>query len=375
MAHRFIIGQTGTGKTTILSQWLIHDIHSNTGVLYLDLAGTTTDTLLSHIPPPRIAETYLYDPARFSVPFNPLITENPPFTAQALAEAIKTANGYGRISTPQMDSVLFNALMSLIEAKQGLFGLYFMLVSPMYREHVLNRVSNDVVKEFWHVFETLKDNEKVNYVASTFNKIQPLMADPRILAISHTDNRLPLNDIAQNGLLFLRLPQGEFGVERSALLASLLITTFSHSLMKRDSTVPFHLYIEDAHTLSPDVLITMLGTMRQHNVELTLTGRYLSEFDPRLMDAIRANCESYVFRTSYEDTDSFPVLPPQDIKPHELLPYTYWRFGDGRPMLEALTLPDFPTYPDSLRLIHSHHRRNLHAPQNRELAKLMEKFS
>lgn len=50
MRHSFIVGQTGTGKSSLMESMIIQDIHAGRGVAVIDPHGDMVDNILKRIP-------------------------------------------------------------------------------------------------------------------------------------------------------------------------------------------------------------------------------------------------------------------------------------------------------------------------------------
>jgi hypothetical protein len=375
MAHRHLLGKADSGQNTLATEWALHDIKNNHAICYFDFAGTDTATIISRIPKSRTHQVIDFAPAQYAIPYNPLITDTPTLTADTLATAIKYGFGFADTPTARMSGLLYNLLMALISARQGLFGMFLMLDSDSYREHVLRAVSDPVVLRYWHWYGSLPDKQQYEERSSTYNKVQMLMADPRIRDISGTRSAFDLKDIVTDKILFIRLPQGEFGVEKVQLLSNLWLTQIHQAAMSRDRTVPLSIYINDFYRLAPATLKDILATGSEYNLSLTLSNQYLDQVDRSLMDSISANTDQYIFRVSKEDADRLPAVKPQDFLLFETHPSEYVRFHDGsysRGTVGPLThLP----VPASAGKIHDRMRFNLHSPATKEIAELLKKHS
>jgi len=83
--HVYILGKSGTGKSTLLANMAINDIRHGEGIALVDPHGDTAEHLLDYIPNERINDVAYLDP---SVPgksfhLNPLFVKN-----QAYAELV-----------------------------------------------------------------------------------------------------------------------------------------------------------------------------------------------------------------------------------------------------------------------------------------------
>lgn len=373
MAHIHIMGGSGTGKSTFTRGLILDAIYRGEGVAYFDPHGHDTDELIPYIPRSRRPDVILFDPTLFAIPYNPLITDNPHKTAQSLTSAISTVWGYSDVPTPRMDGVLYNALIALIEAREGLFGLYMILVSERYRAHVLTSDMNPVVRSFWLWYETLTEKEKFQVVESTFNKVQILMADPRMLALFGKKDRLSLSAAVKDKILLFRLPQGELGLEKAAMIGSLLLVQLHAALMARDTTVPFTVFVDEVHSFAYDPIAEMLSGIRKRNVSVVVAHQYLSQLAPLLRASLKANATPHLFRLSHEDSAAFPELG-NVVKPHELLNFQYWELG-SYPTIKASSPLERETFATARRDIEANMRMHCEGSALAENHALLAKFA
>lgn len=70
--HMYIVGKTGTGKSTFIANLLKSDMAAGNGLALLDPHGELVDTVLEHIPTNRINDVILFDvsDSDFPIGFN-----------------------------------------------------------------------------------------------------------------------------------------------------------------------------------------------------------------------------------------------------------------------------------------------------------------
>lgn len=61
--HRYILGKTGTGKSTVMLNLMLADIENGDGLFHIDPHGQDADRLLEHIPSKRKSDVILFDPS------------------------------------------------------------------------------------------------------------------------------------------------------------------------------------------------------------------------------------------------------------------------------------------------------------------------
>lgn len=72
--HMYVIGKTGTGKSTLLKNMAISDISKGYGICVIDPHGDLTEELLDYVPVGRVNDVIYFNPSDTShfIPFNPL---------------------------------------------------------------------------------------------------------------------------------------------------------------------------------------------------------------------------------------------------------------------------------------------------------------
>ena len=153
--------------------------------------------------------------------------------------------------------------------------------------------------------KTEKDKELWN--SSTYNKLYALLLDTRMQLLFGTSKGLfSVSDAVKDKVLFIRLPQGQLGIGKVRLIGSLLLTQIQLACLKRDTTVPFHLYIDEVHSFASSTIAEMLSGLRKFNVHITVAHQYVEQLDKSLFSSLMGNCdERMVFKISREDADLF----------------------------------------------------------------------
>src|SRR5215831_18865178 len=74
LRHTWLLGATGTGKTTLLHNLMVSDIENGHGIALLDPHGDEAHFLLDCIPPDRVQDVIYFSPrdTKFPVSWNPL---------------------------------------------------------------------------------------------------------------------------------------------------------------------------------------------------------------------------------------------------------------------------------------------------------------
>ncbi len=312
LQHVFVIGRTGTGKSTALKSFILQDIEAGAGCAFFDPHGDDTAQLLSLVPPSRLNDVILYDPSDFDFPigFNPLHNVPPqrrPFVASAVVDCFRAI--WGHSWGPQVEMFVYAGVAALLDMPDGtLMGLKFLLTSPTYRKRVLARVADPAIRDFWETdFAThMPEREQRERTLSTLNKIGALIADPAIRnSIGQAKNAIDFADILDRRLIFIaRLPQGELGIEKSSLIGALLLSNFHLHALGRNDRTPFHLFLDEFHHFGNSTVIEMLSGIRKFGVSVTLACQYLDQLSPAMRAAVLGTVGSMLaFRTGSLDAE------------------------------------------------------------------------
>lgn len=347
MAHHHLIGQ---GHETLV-QSLIHADLSHQYQRYkarefprqlfvLDPNGQTVDWLLDYIP--RQREVVLCDP-REPIAWNPLsdVTDIPA-VASSIVDTFRAINGYD-ISANLFNKALYSAVSAILEANGTLFEVKYFFLSDKLRRDVLKRVHNPIIKRFWEgEYVKLSPRERNELIRSAETTFHILISDPRIAAIlAQPKSTFSLADL---DVFLATIPQGAFGIQRSATVGSLLLGQLL-ATVQRHPYEDLRVYVLDCHYFAPQTLIELLQTGHKYGVSLTLCHGTLSQLDLRLKDTLLGLAATrHVFRVSQKDADELESLVEHDNtnpRLNELAPGVYrtYPITDKKTMDKSATLP------------------------------------
>jgi len=67
--HLYVIGKTGTGKTTLIANMAIDDMKKKHGIAVIDPHGDLSEILLNYVSSHRVNDVCYLDPANKDFPF------------------------------------------------------------------------------------------------------------------------------------------------------------------------------------------------------------------------------------------------------------------------------------------------------------------
>jgi hypothetical protein len=294
--HCYVIGASGTGKSTLLLNLILQDIERGEGIAVLDPHGDLIDEILGRIPERRHGDVVLLDPSdeAYSVGFNVL---------QAHSEVEKNLLGsdlvavFRRLSTSwgdQMTSVLGNAVLAFLESTEGgsLVDLRRFLVDPAFRAKHLKTVQDPEIVYYWErTFPLLVAKPQGPILTRLDTFLRPKLIR---YMVAQKKNRFDLGAVMNEGKIFLaKLSQGAIGEENAYLLGTLLVSKFHQLAMSRQEISAaerrnFYLYIDEFHNFVTPSMAAILSGARKYRLGLILAHQELQQLVSRDADVASA---------------------------------------------------------------------------------------
>ncbi len=329
--HMYVIGKTGMGKTNLLENLVIQDIQKGHGVAFIDPHGDTAEKLIKAIPANRINDVIYFNPSDqdFPIAFNVMEKVAPEYrhlVASGLVGVFKKiwADSWG----PRLEYILRNAIMALLEYPGStLLGVTRILVDKTYRDRVVQKVTDPVVKSFW-VDEFSKWNDRVlqEVISPIQNKVGQFLSSALIRNIvGQTVSSFDVREAMDNRkILIMNLSKGRIGEDNSALLGAMMITKIQLAAMGRvdmpeEDRSDFYLYVDEFQNFATESFANILSEARKYHLNLILANQYVAQIDEKVRDAIFGNAGTIIsFRVGAMDAEFLekefdPVFLMNDI--------------------------------------------------------------
>ncbi len=343
MRHTFIIGQTGTGKSTLMESMILQDIKGGQGLAVIDPHGDLIDDILGKIPPERMEDVILFDvlDREHPVGFNILqwyTVDERDLIIDELYTVLDHIYDMKQTGGPIFESN-FRGMLKLLmgEKRQDDFTptiLNFMMcyLNEEFLDWLGSRTEDPANRDF--IRELKRTGGEVSlrniapYITSKFSRYINDTTLMRIIGQEQTS--FDFDDIMNNGRIFLvKLGKGRFGSQVSSLLANMLVSRFKYAAMKRgdlpkNKRRDFYLYVDEFHNLPSENFTELLSEARKFRMSLTMATQYTAQISSRdtrdnLLSAVIGNVGTFVcFRIGQEDAKIIssvfhPYFSPLDI--------------------------------------------------------------
>lgn len=333
--HMYIIGGTGTGKTTTLLHMIHHDLNRGNGFAVIDPHGDLVQRILEIIPKKRINDVVFFNPYDIENPIGlnilEMSTDLSPTETQREKDLIASSIisifhklYQARYLGPRMEHILRNAVLTTLELESPtLMTVYKLLTDIAFRKKIITNLPEGVLKDFWNnEFEKLGSYQKAEQISPITNKLG------RFLTISMTRNilnqkvsKLNFEEILNTKkILLCNLSKGKIGEDTSSFLGSLLIAKLQHVALRRsqireEKRKDFFLYIDEFQNFATNSFAQLLSEARKYRLNTILAHQTISQIEDKdLIKIIFANVGTVVsFRTSNPSDEAMilPLFSPQ----------------------------------------------------------------
>jgi Helicase HerA, central domain len=338
MQHIYVLGKTGTGKSTLLHTLFMQDVVNGRGCILLDPHGDLSCAIARATPQAHqhrllyvdVADqacTFGYNPLK-NIPANLI-----PLAASGLLETFRHHFGEKAWGS-RMEHIFRNVLFALLEYQNAdLSDILRMLSEKEFRALVLAKVTNPQVLYFWQVeFTKLWGNSLFEAIAPIQSKVGAILTDPKLRAFFlDFTNPLSLRHAMDEGqIIIVNLARGILGADTSSILGSLLTQTITLAALSRQSVPecerrPSYLYLDEfEHFLTPGTA-GMLSEVRKVKLSVTLANQYLHQLSSSIQSAVLGNVGTLIcFRTGPEDAQILTRIFDSRISASDIINLPNW---------------------------------------------------
>ncbi len=331
LQHLYVIGKSGTGKSTLLLNMAISDIERGNGLCVVDPHGDIATGILKHIPDGRAQDLIYFNATDLENPiaFNPLKGVHPKYhdlVASGLISTFKKIwiENWG----PRLEYILRFALLTLLCVPDAtLLDIQPLLTDAARRKHCLKYVSDEHILSFWqNEYEKYTPRLRNEAIAPILNKTGLFLTSTALRNIvGQKTNSFRLQQVLDKGkILIVNLSKGQIGEDASSLLGAMLINAIQLAALYRahqpeHARKPFYLYIDECHSFVTLSFTTILAEARKYGLSLFMAHQYIEQMDERVRAAIFGNVGTMIsFRIGAKDAEHmarefYPEFTQEDL--------------------------------------------------------------
>jgi hypothetical protein len=372
LRHFYIIGQTGTGKTTLLKQMIRQDILNGEGVCMIDPHGSDIQDVLSYVPKERLDDLVYFDPSYTARPmglnmleYDERFPEQKTFVVNEMLSIFNKLFDMKVAGGPMFEQYFRNSVMLVLEdpaSGNTLLDVSRVLSNKQFRDMKISKCKNPLVVQFWKEIAEKAGGEAslaniVPYIVSKFDVfLQNDIMRPIIAQEKSSFNFREIMD--KKKILLVNLSKGRLGDINANLIGLIVVGKILMSALSRVDSFgkelpPFYLYIDEFQNVTTDSISTILSEARKYKLSLTVAHQFIAQLEEKIRDSVFGNVGSISsFRVSSEDAEYLekqfaPVFSAKDLMNIDNLNCYVKMLSDGRPVKPFNLFVPFPPRGDS----------------------------
>lgn len=338
--HFYVIGQTGTGKSSILQVMIRQDLKNGAGLCVIDPHGSLVEDILPFIPRERADDVIYFNPSDLDRPMGLNLleadseAEKDLVALEAMNIMIKLFNE--EVFGPRIQDYFRNGCLTLMDDPEGgaLTDIVRLFTDDDFQKYKVDKVKNPIVKSFWvHQMAKTGAREKqemIPYFASKFGQFvtNSMMRNIIGQAKSAFDFAKVMNE---GKILLMNLSKGLTGDINSRLLGLIITAKIQQAAMRRqnvskDERRDFFLYIDEFQNYITDSIESILSEARKYRLGLILAHQYIAQLegnDPKdkskVKEAVFGNVGTIMsYKIGAQDAEYMakemaPVFSDQDL--------------------------------------------------------------
>lgn len=321
--HLYLIGQTGTGKSTLLQNMVEQDMKNGAGVCVIDPHGELVNDILGLVPKERIDDVIVFDPGDNERPLGLNMLEydfGKPEQKTFIVNEMQSI--FNRLFSqesmgPMFEQYMRNALLLLMEDSPNepatLVEVSRIFTDSEFRARKLARIQNPTVIDFWQkeASKTSGDYSLANmapYITSKFGNfvsndyMRPIIGQPK--------SAFNFRDVMDTQkILLVNLSKGRIGDINANLLGMIitgriLMAALSRVDTEKDERKDFYFYIDEFQNFTTDSISTILSEARKYKLNLILAHQFIDQLEDEIRDSVFGNVGSLAaFRVGVPDTE------------------------------------------------------------------------
>ena len=321
--HMYVVGQTGTGKSTFLENLALQDMLNDNGFAFVDPHGDVVERLMAMVPKERTEDIIYFSPADMAYPMGLNLFEfqhedQKDFLIQEALNMLQKLYDpqHQGIMGPRYEHIFRNAAQAIMADPEGgtFVDIPKLFRDPKFLQQKLQHVKDVNVLDFWQKeYPASQRSNDAGEINSWFvSKFGAFLSNEMMRnVIGQTKSAFDLRNIMDNKkILLVNLSKGRTGDLNSKLLGMVFVMKFQAAAMSRsdipeDQRVDFSLYVDEFQNFSTDSFATIMSEARKYHLNLIVANQFTTQLTQEVRDAVFGNMGTIVsFRIGQNDVES-----------------------------------------------------------------------
>jgi len=321
--HMYVVGQTGTGKSTFLENLALQDMLNGNGFAFVDPHGDVVEKLMAMVPKERTEDIIYFSPADMDNPMGLNLFEfqdedQKDFLIQEALNMLQKLYDpqHQGIMGPRYEHIFRSAAQAIMADPEGgtFIDIPKLFRDPKFLQQKLKHVKDANVLDYWQKeYPASQRSNDAGEINSWFvSKFGAFLSNTMMRnVIGQTKSSFDLRNIMDNKkILLVNLSKGRTGDLNSKLLGMVFVMKVQAAAMSRsdideDKRVDFSLYVDEFQNFSTDSFATIMSEARKYHLNLIVANQFTTQLTQEIRDAVFGNMGTIVsFRIGQNDVES-----------------------------------------------------------------------
>ncbi len=310
--HVYLLGRTGSGKSTIIYHMAKEDIQKGRGLAVIDPHGDLAEALLATVPEKRINDVIYFNPFDLKYPIRINLLELPEgldgdeleLEKELVAESVisvfrRIFSKEEYVNAHRIEYILRNTIYaSFAIPDRTLFTIYKLLTNKDFRTKVVNTLDDENLKDFWkNEFGKAGNWQIVKMISGVTAKVGRFLYSPTARRIiEEPKSTISFDELVNQGkILICNLSEGKIGEDTAQVLGLTIIAKIHQAALRRariDSSErkPFYLFVDEFQNFATTSFTRILSGGRKFGLRMTLAEQSSAQqSDRQVVNVILAN--------------------------------------------------------------------------------------
>lgn len=329
--HSYILGATGTGKSTLLLSMINEDLKNGKGLAIVDPHGDLAESVLACIPEDRVCDVMYFNPDDLDYPIGLNLLELTPgldendalrekeFVTESVVSLFRKVFSDNLNTNPhRIEYILRNTIYTAFTVPNPtIFTVYDLLNDQDFRNSVTKNLADERLVKFWkNEFGKSGNWQKVKMISPVTSRIGRFLFSPSARKIlEQPKSTINFDEILNEGkILVCDLSKGKIGEDTSQVLGITILNKIQLAALKRarmpqDARKDFFLYVDEFQNFATTSFIGMLSEARKYRLDITMAEQSTSQQTRDLVNVILANVGTTIMFRSANPEDEEAILP------------------------------------------------------------------
>ncbi len=317
--HMYVIGSTGTGKTTFLKNLILDRIQAGEGIGLVDPHGDLTRSLIDAIPGNRQSDVILFNPTGRNCPVRINILEydqNYPeqrsFIFNEMMKILNNTYNMREVAGPAFELYLRTFMLLVMKTTRGtLIDVVKAFHDSEFRDELLAACPDpEIIQQIKNFLKSSGDHSFYNFIGYITRFLHRFTHDEFIAPIiSEPVSNINFRSIMDNQkILLVQLSKGKIGDEGlkflgTVILNRIIMAAYSREDLQEMNRMPFNLFIDETQNFISSDLSTAMAEARKYKLRMILANQNLEQLDSNTLSNIIGNAGNLIaFRTGVKDS-------------------------------------------------------------------------